>query len=375
MSSGSIYRLAPLSPNAWLFNPSILTFSGGIILCFRSWSYDGGPVSGVPSASNPTFMWANSWKTTATGHDNTRIGILGGKKSIVLRMVDTRIMKVRETDRGVSFLAIGNTFTEGRTWMSLERLYLNKKTGEIRVLGPNGGKPLCPNVSRSVEKNWALIEGTHLDLLYGLAPEVSEVRRRGRNCSREVFTGHDSFEDLEDYYRDIYGSDLKFAVSLSTPCLKWRGRYLSLGHIKYAYRTVLESKVPSRLKRFTQCAIRRPLHHHSLAYVMFWYSFRMDESGEPVDFRVSSAFLDDGSILCSSLNFASGLAFLGDNVLVSYGVDDAACAMLSIRSDAVASMLKKPTTPDAYRFGTLYGERIVYPEQGCIDCRHTRRSP
>lgn len=348
------------SPNAWRFNPSLITVGATSIVSYRAYSYRG-KAQGTPSLSNPTFEWHNGWCTTTQGYDHTVIGVLKDGEAahpIILPIVDCRLLLISYTQTIAYFYAIGNVFRPSSQPLVLYLMSFHRRTQKFSILKDEG--VICPTVQRSIEKNWSLVQSTHLSLLYSLAP-LSTV---DKECKKTDFQRPDFFSKLEDYYNTRY-PDIAFHVSLSTPAIDIHlpNRKLSAGHIKWRYRPILSSTKHSPLRALTQHAISRPLTHPSLMYAMFLYDFDFSHS-IPSDFRISPAFMDLGQVLNSSLNFPSGLTKHKKRYRLSYGVGDAACAYLEFTPKAITNLLQKPRLhPKNYDFGFISTQGIHIPKE------------
>jgi len=242
-----------------------------------------------------------------------------------------------------------------------------------RSISASKGKILCPEISHTTEKNWAFWKTIEDRLVfsYGLSPhhEVFSLKRVGNSIQcdgiRKIYSKNDFFKRFEKYYKGIV------YVSVSTPALlQENGKYLALGHIKYKYRKIEDSKdfteeeygsgvrssperkivkfKNTRLARFHKKLLNNDKKFHpSFVYLMFLYEFEPVPPYEVT--RISSMFIPESPY---ALSFPSNLTYSPelDSYIISYGDYDSRCKMLIMSPKQVKNALKPISSPRNVKF-------------------------
>jgi hypothetical protein len=412
-----------LNLNSFLFNPSIAKINKNIyLLSVRSYINDlNNKFTDNPDLfNNQQHSWINNWKSDI-GQDVTyifpilidddkKIEIINqGKWPLILPFQDTRIfryykLKTKNCTK-INFILTFNEKYENSPNMIIKNgdtcdewcyiigwsyliIDINNLNHFIYIPGE---KPLCPNISQQVEKNWSLWKynnnGYHnLLLSYKLSPFhstfsfiINSISNGqligGTNCIMKNRTTEftNIFFDLENLY------DNNLFVSLSTPSYQIKKNiYQAVGHIKIklSYINKLKRDKNINIKQLNLINFiknfikgnKNKYHHPSLIYLMFIYRFTVIDNQKNISYDIDNNIIsnniveyidllpDSNRIIASIthispifsvqvnsydyfLNFPAGIVINKKNTIISYGDGDSTSHLMFLNNKDIDNFL------------------------------------
>lgn len=263
-------------------------------------------------------------------------------------------------------------------------LIIDSKTLKYNYLP--GSKPLCPNISNPVEKNWSLWRHDKLDKInlmcsYGLSPvhsafsfnlssvnandgEINAITKCKMLTPRQVdidkylrtFEHLNFFRELEKYY------DNNLFISLSTPAYPINGDpssdiYQAVGHLKIKRKYLENLSKNKKLHKFVKNIKIKKYLNPNYIYLMFVYQFKINpiyrkEKIESDNSQIGEIYLDkfvkiNAEIIRITpafvgkvdkqnyyLNFPSGMVinYETDETIISYGDGDKTANLLFLQN-------------------------------------------
>lgn len=204
-------------------------------------------------------------------------------------------------------------------------------------------KHMCDNIGGDIEKNWVFHDQT--SILYKINGSFQIIENNVLKTINVLL-----LKQLIDFYGDdnIY-------ISLSTPPVNYNGKYLSVGHIKIAYKNINKESPFIKFLNNTRVKYDDLIKNHGkYIYFMFFFEYTSDF----IMTRISHSFIptnDDNCHLPYLLVFASGLTIYENKLMISYGEGDVRSKLLTIDISLVNNMLVDvdDLTPETYKFSVI----------------------
>jgi hypothetical protein len=264
-------------------------------------------------------------------------------------------------------------------------LLVNYQHSQLDYAYIPSAKPLCPNISNPVEKNWSLWSYEqepfrYLMLSYALTPvhtafsfKMTGIKNGkifgGSTCRLNTprgLTTPNFFENLEKYYNK------QLFVSLSTPAYPIDNNpdtYQAVGHLKVKIdylQDLAKGRSRSKLASFSKRWIKEPgaeaYFHKIYVYFMFIYRFKIkaaeniqgppESVSERIELthtgvrlsteitHISPAFVIWSDELDYFLNFPGGMVVNKNETIISYGNGDYSSHLLTIPNSRIQRMLR-----------------------------------
>lgn len=392
------------------FNPSIGHLHGNYyILSIRNFKHNINKLDiDEPNIyNNPNHPWVNNWDNR-NGYDNTHFFIIKQdsygdfhkikKMDLSLPVQDLRIFRFMEDKDHVylfftyndlyygSDLYIGNGDKCDDSCYLIGISYAIYDKNRMVLYHIPSEKPVCPNISNRVEKNWSLWtykKDNVINLLisYALVPshtafniDIQNIDKFKKtlllntNCGMfNIRNQNISFLDnLQEYY------DNNIFISLSTPAYpiqetKKSVIYRGVGHLKIKHDFIMNNSQKKyekmeKLKNHIKNDPNKVLHPRFI-YMMFFYDFEVKEQLQDAtydthglkildpDFQakrhsiniisVSDAYLYNTNKHHYYLNFPAGLVINNNTTIVSYGNGDYYSQLLILDNKQVDTMMHK----------------------------------
>ena len=380
--------------NSFLFNPSIAKVTGDTYLVsVRSFKNRLSEEldDNYKLRENDQHSWSSDWKGE---HDSTFIlpvvitedniqPITGGGWPLEIPVQDMRLFRfMQDGTKAVFIITYNQAYDEapdliikgGDTcddWCYIIGwAYLIVDVNNLRHKYIPGEKPLCPNISNPIEKNWSVWRYDHNDLVYlllsyGLTPQhqafsftlqgVHDRQMVGGTTCRMITRRPDIKENILGELETFYDNNVM--VSLSTPAYPTEeSQYQAVGHIKVAIDYARDLSDSSPLGRFAKKYMGKggkKYYHQRFMYFMFLYRFKViTATNEELEMgsktiqltgsadrvtavitHVTPAFVNKVDDYDYFLNFPSGMVINKDHTVISYGNGDNSSHLLYLPND------------------------------------------
>lgn len=250
---------------------------------------------------------------------------------------DTRIIK-----DGNDYILTYNMFLKTNndlyTVKMMKRKLIYNEKMNIVYLGME--KELLENYPRNnVEKN--CVYDYNNNILYNINGDFIVYDEKNK---QQITKKVDILKNIIKYY-----GDENIIFSLSTPSIKYKGKYLAVGHVKFCYKSEFTD---SPLKKFIdKLDFTKIYKHGKFIYMMFFYEY--DENYEIT--RLSHSFIPtiNEDHLPYYLVFPMSFNKINDTeYLIGYGEGDTKCKVMIMTEDEIESLLKNTNelTVDTYNF-------------------------
>ena len=254
---------------------------------------------------------------------------------------DTRITKIND-DFYITYNMFHKTDEIMTVRMMQRKIKINLDNNYIYLSKEND---MLENFTlvKSVEKNCIL--DLKEKILYNINGEFIVYDKNNNN----VITNR---VNIIDEIINYYGKE-NIIFSLGTPCIKYKNKQLSVGHIKFQFKKKYNDYSP--LKMFIDGIDFSKIYQHG-KYIYMMFLFEFDDNYNVT--RISNSFIPTDENECHlpyHVVFPTGLCINNDNVLISYGEGDTRCKLIVLHDNQIESLLYNIETLsiDTYNFHFL----------------------